>query len=134
MVQRITLGKDDWHIFVYYEIDKHNNKKNHNIREMLSELDCPIDSIDDAMDILTNKLNTGMTYSNPNFKTSVVCISKTTSNEQFMNTVVHEAKHVQTTICEYYKIDEKSESAAYLIGYIVQRMYRVFKNIRYDRF
>jgi len=36
-----------------------------------------------------------------------------------MNTIVHEAKHVQSHICEYYNVPEDSEEAAYLIGYIV---------------
>ena len=57
---------------------------------------------------------------------SVVCISEVTSVDQFVNTVIHEAKHVQSHICEYYGIAEDSEQAAYLIGYLVQRMYKMF--------
>lgn len=44
-------------------------------------------------------------------------------------TKVHEAKHVQSHICEYYNVPEDGEQAAYLIGYIVQKMHRVFKNM-----
>lgn len=51
------------------------------------------------------------------------------SQEQFLNTIVHEAKHVQSHICKYYEVDEDSEQAAYLIGYIVQNMHKVFKNM-----
>lgn len=75
------------------------------------------------------KQNTGFTYTDPHKKTSIVGISSTSSYEQFFNTVVHEAKHVQSHICEYYNVPEDSEKAAYLIGYIVQKMYRVFKDI-----
>ena len=48
---------------------------------------------------------------------------------QFVNTAIHEAKHVQSHVCSYYNIDEDSEEAAYLIGYIVQRMYKMFAKI-----
>lgn len=70
-----------------------------------------------------------MTYSNTELKTSLVCISDTTSDAQFLNTVVHESKHVQSHICSYYGIDEDSEEAAYLIGHIIQRMHRMLKII-----
>ena len=75
------------------------------------------------------KQNTGFTYTNPDKRTSIIGISSTSSYEQFMNTIVHEAKHVQSHICEYYNVPEDSEKAAYLIGYIVQKMYRVFKDM-----
>lgn len=58
---------------------------------------------------------------------SIVEISPTTSKEQLLNTIVHEAKHVQSHICRYYNVTEDSENAAYLIGYIIQKMYKGFK-------
>lgn len=50
--------------------------------------------------------------------------SQTTSEEQFLNTVVHEIKHLQSHICRYYNVDEDSEEAAYLTGYIAQKMHK----------
>lgn len=69
----------------------------------------------------------GFTHTDFSKKRSIVGIGKTSSKEQFFNTVVHEAKHVQSHICKYYNIKESSEDAAYLIGYIIQRMYETFK-------
>lgn len=71
----------------------------------------------------------GFTYTNSNKKTSIVGIAATSSQGELLNTIVHEAKHVQSHICEYYDIPENGEKAAYLIGYIVQRMHKVFKNM-----
>ena len=79
--------------------------------------------------VFIGKKNTGFTYTNSNKRKSIVGISKTTSQEQFLNTIVHEAKHVQSHICDYYNVPEDGEDAAYLIGYIVQKMHRVFKNM-----
>lgn len=61
-------------------------------------------------------------------KFSIVGISPTTSQEQFFNTLVHEAKHLQSHICRYYNVPEDGEQAAYLIGYIIQQMHKTFKN------
>ncbi len=77
---------------------------------------------------LGNK-DVGFTYTSPRKKTSIVGIAATSSQEEFLNTIVHEAKHVQSHICNYYNVPEDGEQAAYLIGYIVQKMHRVFKNM-----
>lgn len=71
--------------------------------------------------------DTGFTFTDFAKKKSIVGISSSSTKEEFINTVVHEAKHVQSHICRYYDVMETSEEAAYLIGYIVQRMYRCFK-------
>lgn len=73
--------------------------------------------------------NTGFTYTDFHERKSIVGISSTSSQEQLMNTIVHEAKHVQSHICRYYNVEEDSEEAAYLIGYIVQNMHKVFRNM-----
>lgn len=73
--------------------------------------------------------NTGFTYTDFGKRKSVVGISPASSQEQFFNTIVHEAKHVQSHICKYYDVDEDSERAAYLIGYIVQQMHKVFRRM-----
>ena len=76
--------------------------------------------------VLFTERNKGFTYTDSTKRTSVVVIGNVSSYHQFLNTVVHEAKHVQTAICKYYDIDETSEDAAYLIGYIVMKMSQCF--------
>ena len=80
-------------------------------------------------DVELGQKDSGFTYTDFKRKQSIVGIGKSTSNSQLLNTITHEAKHVQSHICSYYKIKEDGEDAAYLIGYIVQQMYRVFKNV-----
>ena len=75
------------------------------------------------------QLNSGFTQTDFNKRRSIVGIGKTASKDQFLNTIVHEAKHVQSNICEYYNVPEDGEQAAYLIGYLVMRMYKCFKNM-----
>ena len=78
-------------------------------------------------DIYLGEKNSGFTHTNFNKRLSIVGIGKADSKKQFLNTIVHEAKHIQSHICNYYDVDEDSEDAAYLIGYIVMKMYDCFK-------
>ena len=71
--------------------------------------------------------NAGFTHTDFSKKLSIVGIGMTTSRKQFINTISHEAKHIQSHICQYYQVSEDSEDAAYLLGYIMMKMYEVFK-------
>lgn len=123
--QYIQLGNQDWNVLVYYNVSIDDFVE---IEDSLVQLECPEKSIDKAFMALTKK-NTGFTFSNTDYTMSIVCIGQATSVEEFINTTIHEAKHVQSHICSYYEIDEDSEKAAYLIGYLVQRMYRYFAKL-----
>ena len=73
--------------------------------------------------------DTGFAHTNFNKKLSIIGISDTSSKQEFINTIVHEAKHVQSHICRYYDVPEDGEQASYLIGYIVMKMYEAFKHM-----
>lgn len=124
--QYIDIARGKWHIYVYYGVNYNDIPE---VYDFLVELDCPQDIIDRSVAVLGNKKNTGLTFTNSDYKTSLICISDATSQEQFVNTAIHEAKHVQSHICEYYNVDESSEDAAYLIGHIVQRMYKMLQRL-----
>ena len=80
-------------------------------------------------DVELGQENSGFTYTNYDKKLSIVGIGKASSKSQFLNTIVHEAKHIQSNICTYYDVPEDGEQAAYLIGYIVMKMYNSFKDL-----
>lgn len=131
--QYIKIGNRKWNVLVYYNVDPSDFTE---IEDSLTQLECPKEDIEYAFDILEHSKNTGFTFSNADYKMSIVCIAQTTSASQFVSTAVHEAKHVQSHICSYYNIKENSEQAAYLIGYIVRRMYRMVAKVlkNYVRF
>ena len=123
--QYIQLGDRDWNVLVYYNVDKYDFVE---IADSLMQLDCPKKDLKKALRVLRKK-NTGFTFSNTEYKMSIVCISEATNIGQFVNTTIHEAKHVQSHICQYYNIQEDSEEAAYLIGHLVHRMYQMLEKI-----
>ena len=73
----------------------------------------------------------GFTYTDYDKKQSIVGISISSSHKEFFNTMMHEIKHVQSHICNYYDVDEDSEEAAYLVGYIVEKMTPKFLELIY---
>lgn len=126
--QYIQLGNHGWNILVYYNVGVSDFAE---IEDSLTQLDCPESDLINAFRVPKHK-NTGFTFTNTDYMMSVVCIGKATNSSQFVSTTVHEAKHVQSHICSYYGIKEGSEEAAYLIGYIVKRMYMmVMKLLKY---
>lgn len=66
--------------------------------------------------------DTGMTVSQDELRMSAVFIGKASSRSQWWNTVNHEMLHVGTAVIDYYGEDYDGEPAAYLQGYLMQRV------------
>ncbi len=125
IAQYIKLGNKGWNVLVYYGVHKEDFIE---VQDALKQLGCSHRDIRRSLKVLT-KENTGFTFSNSDYKMSIICVGPSSDVSQFVNTAIHEAKHVQSHICSYYDIPEDSEDAAYLIGYLVQRMYKMFSKI-----
>lgn len=120
MIKSVIDVAGYWSIVLFVNVDY---DKFDIIESALTDILAPISVIDEIYDKISYKLNSGVTYTNSKYKTSVVCVNKTTTREQLINTISHEADHVQTDICNYYNVPLDSEQAAYLIGYLVGKMY-----------
>lgn len=66
--------------------------------------------------------NKGLTYSNTDLRMSVMCISHTSSKEQWWDTLAHEVDHLQNTILDYYDVEPGTEDAAWLQGYLMRKI------------
>lgn len=109
-----------WSIVLFVDVDYDNFEI---VEFALTDILAPVSVIDEMYNKISYKYDSGVTFSNPDYRTSVVCINKATSREELINTISHEADHVQDTICKYYDVPLDSEQAAYLIGYLVGKMY-----------
>ena len=125
IAQYIQLGRRGWNVLVYYGVHEEDFLE---VEDALRQLGCSKKDVNTSLKVLQRE-NTGFTFSNSDYKMSIVCIGPSSDISQFVNTAIHEAKHVQSHICSYYDIPENSEDAAYLIGYLVQRMYKMFSKI-----
>jgi hypothetical protein len=120
MIKSVIDVAGYWSIVLFVDVDYDRFDI---IESALTNILAPISVIDEIYDKISYKYDSGVTFTNSDFRTSVVCINKTTSREELINTITHEADHIQDDICDYYNVPLDSEQAAYLIGYLVGKMY-----------
>ena len=120
MIKSIIDVAGYWSIVLFVDVDYDNFDI---IESALTDILAPISIIDEIYDKISYKPNSGVTFTNSEYRSSVVCINKGSTKEQVINTISHEADHVQAAICDYYNVPLDSEQAAYLIGYLVGKMY-----------
>lgn len=111
--------QDKWEVCIFTQWDDV-----YFLIQSLKKLNCAYKTIRSAIKI-TESYDSGFTFSNLRLKASVVYISPTSSKPEWFDTLVHELKHVQSHICEYYDIDESGEEAAYLIGYLMKNVMQI---------
>ena len=120
MIKSIIDIAGYWSIVLFVDVDY---DRFNIIESALTNILAPISVIDEIYDTISYKLDSGVTFTNSDYKTSVVCINKASTKEELINTISHEADHVQTDICKYYNVPLDSEQAAYLIGYLIGKIY-----------
>lgn len=129
MIKQIINIENYWKIIVYYEIAKQNVSE---VMETLSRFNCSRKDMKDAYDVLYYEKDSGITYTNSIYKTTIIGISIATSGEELFNTIVHEIKHAQSHICNFFNVREDGEDAAYLCGYLARCMFwhiiKILKN------
>jgi hypothetical protein len=113
-----------WKVIVYYSIDYDLLKVIENDMRDFGVLDEDINNI-------FNELYAGeakaVTCNNLEKHVSMVLFEIPDSREDFINSVVHEAEHIKQAMLEVYNVDDRGEAPAYTIGYIIERMFSVFK-------
>lgn len=58
---------------------------------------------------------------------SIVVFNVHDSTSDYINSIVHEAEHIKQAILKAYNIEDRGEAPAYTIGYIVKKMFEVFR-------
>lgn len=125
MISQYFSIKGYWNVVIYYNVSSNSI---YHVENILQSIGCKQHDIDEICGALL-RIDCAVTYTKPYDRLSIICFSRNSSDEQLVNTIVHEAKHLQSHICDYYGVREDGEQAAYLIGYIVQKMYRVVEKL-----
>ena len=98
------------------------------VAEAYERLGCLQEEVDSVLELML-QWNRGATYTNFRQRKSVVAIGRSTSWEQFFDTVLHETKHLVDDITAGYDIMNYGEPPAYLQGYIGRQMAPVIKRL-----
>lgn len=123
-LQEFTIPKYKWNVAVYYYTNSYDIET---IISKMKEMGAKRVYLEDARENMEqDRLNTGICYSSPS-KHSIVVIAKTSSPDEFMNSLAHEQKHLCSHIEQFYHIDSNSEEAAYLAGDVAKLMFPIAK-------
>ncbi len=80
-----------------------------------------------------DKLNTGFTFSNGDIRKSVIVIGNTSSGSEFLNSFVHELRHLTDDIAVADGMQLSGEPVAYLAGDIANELSDVVCHLSCDR-
>ena len=81
-----------------------------------------------AKNLRRGQFNTGLTYTSPWNRETVMVVALASSGAEFFNSLLHEMKHLEEQIGQVIGIDPKSEQAAYFRGGVARE---VFPHIRH---
>lgn len=109
-----------WRLFVFYNVTVNDLDI---ILPILWENGCSNEGIKEVALAIT-KPNSGFTLSQR--RSSIMGIGWTDSQEEFINTLVHEINHLQDDICNYYNLPTQGELASIISGDIAMVMYKGF--------
>lgn len=128
--KEIYIRESDWMVHIYFAIDTYYIE---DIMEHLHNIGCDKERARQAYDnMISDKLNTGFTYSNYRTRESVMVVSKTSSAEQFFNTTVHELTHLASHISHALGYDPTGEKIAYILGDIAHDIFPDIKHFFCD--
>lgn len=116
----IYIEQYDWEVHCYFAVNKYYTER---ILSVLSELGCS-DSIFYQVEkkLARNEKNAGFTYSNPDKQESLLVVGLATSNEEYVNSISHELRHLCDDIASVYDIPSKGEEVACLTGDIAGKL------------
>ena len=114
-----NIGDDDWGIVLCYDYDLLDYDR---IWSIIRATGVSDEKAQYAMSVLSLP-DTGMTLTSSSDMMSFLFISRSSSDEQWFDTLIHELKHVVEHISDFYRVDPKSEPAAYLQGEIGRQLF-----------
>lgn len=117
-----NLPNYSWNVYVFYNTDN-----SYDVEGILSMLQLAgVSAYEYTLaytNMMDNTMDTGFCYSNCNNGISIIVIAKTSTPAQFMNSFIHETRHLERHIERTFHIDPFSEEAATLAGDIAEKMF-----------
>lgn len=130
ITQEIYIPKYRWTIHAYYAVTTYYVDE---IMEHLWRIGIDGQSAKKAYENLReNSLDSGLCYSNYANRETIIVVAKTSSAEEFLNSMVHEASHACTHIATAMYVNLKGEDFAYMVGDLCMEMYPKVKGLICD--
>ena len=108
------LGIGRWRVYFIFAPDGYDEN---GVLGLMYDLDAPDHILVKAgRKMRGGSPNEGFTYSNQETREAVVVIGPATSGREFVNTFVHEIKHLSVAIADSLGLDLRGEAPAYIAG------------------
>ena len=114
-----------WEVIVYYHVDY--NLFNIIEEELLTN-DITLNTLDELYYMMYSGKAKVVTFSSPMKHISIVLFNIHKNKSDYINSIVHEAEHIKQAMLSAYRVEDEGEPPAYTIGYLVSRMYEVFRH------
>ena len=118
-----------WRVIVYYQLDYGLFSI---VERELLDIGIPEEQIEELYDTMSSGEAKAVTCSSIRRHVSIVLFNRHDSKTDFINSVIHEAEHVKQAMLKAYYVDDEGEPPAYTMGYLVSRMWRVFRQFVCD--
>lgn len=128
--QLIYLPKFQWRITAYYAVSCYWTR---DIMSELYRLGANRSVLDSAFEnMISCSLNTGLCYSNPVQRESLIVIAKTSTAAEFFNSFEHEFQHLKGHIASAMNLDPNGEDVAYMSGELAREIYPRVRHLLCD--
>lgn len=125
MIQQKFDVNGYWEVVIYYNVDYHFFSI---IAEEMIRYDANTSTIDGIYHTMSSGQAKAVTYSNYKKHISLVIFNRHQTKADYINSIVHEAEHIKQAMLKAYMVEDKGEPPAYTVGYLVSRMYEVFRH------
>lgn len=128
--QQINLEKYNWKIRIYYYVTSYYTNE---ILEQLAAIGCDGDFMQTAqVNLSRGELDSGLAYSNPAKRKSVMVIARTSSAMEFACSQQHEVGHIKSSIVKADNKPQEGEEIQYIGDEIYKHMWPVAKQFLCD--
>ena len=126
MIRQVICVEKYWKVIVYYNIDYNFFDR---IEQDMHKIKASYDTINDIHRMLYSKKAKAVTLSSSKKHISIILFNSHANNLDYINSIVHEAEHAKQAMLEAYDVEDYGEPPAYTIGYLVEKMYKVFSRL-----
>ena len=125
MIRQVFYVEHYWKVIIYYNVD---GDFLFPVFKELENIGYSPNEIRRVIRKLVRGKVKGVTCSNGAYHISIVLFAMHDDIYDYINSLVHEAEHVKQAMLKTYMIEDEGEPPAYTIGYLVQKMWEVFRN------
>ena len=126
MIKQKFKVEDFWTVIVFYDLDYNFFD---DVLYELRMIDFPKSYVDELRESMMSHKAQAVTCSSTEHHVSIILFNTHSSKAEYINSIVHEAEHVKQAMLKAYMVEDAGEPPAYTIGYLVMRMYEVFRKL-----